>query len=552
MSDIFISYARTDRDRAQALAGALEQQGYSVWWDPHIPPGKTFDEVIEEALDNTKCVVVLWSKDSVKSDWVKTEAEEGKQRKILVPALIDKVKIPLAFRRIHAADLTKWQPNTPHSEFDSLLKAISEIVGPPPAKETETASVEASAAEQDRVESDSMRTDKELPTPTEVDSARPTPQPSETTSKTPTGVLSIKKEPPSTAADDSEIPKVEPPGSSVEPAPDETKRTERVPGTPGPGTKRFSGAAVGIGVAALILIVLVLYNVFEPKSPERIVVPPSKSEPAPSKPSQPEPSAPKTLTNSIGMKFVLIPAGTFTMGSPIDEPGRDNDETQHVVTIAKPFYMQTTEVTVGQWRIFVYKTGYRSEAETDGGVYVWAVSKMGKKTGTFWDNPGFAQADSHPVSCVSWNDAQAFIKWLNEKREGIYRLPTEAEWEYACRAGTRTRYYTGNSEADLNRAGWYADNSNDRTHPVGGKDPNSHGLYDIHGNVWEWCADWYADYLQGVVPDPQGPPKGSARVFRGGCWLNDASNCRSARRNSYPPGYRFLSLGFRLARSVAP
>ena len=150
MSDIFISYARTDRVRAQALAGALEQQGYSVWWDPHIPPGKTFDEVIEEALDNTKCVVVLWSKDSVKSDWVKSEAEEGKQRKILVPALIDKVKIPLAFRRIHAADLTKWQPNTPHSEFDSLLKAILEIVGPLPAREPEPAPVEPTPDETKR------------------------------------------------------------------------------------------------------------------------------------------------------------------------------------------------------------------------------------------------------------------------------------------------------------------------------------------------------------------------------------------------------------------
>jgi hypothetical protein len=137
MADIFISYARSDRARAQALARALEQQGYFVWWDPKIPPGKTFDQVIEEALDSARCVVVLWSTESVESDWVKEEAAEGKRRNILIPVLIDDVTIPLGFKRIQAANLTDWQADTTHSGFTNLLQAVSEIAGPPPAKKLE-------------------------------------------------------------------------------------------------------------------------------------------------------------------------------------------------------------------------------------------------------------------------------------------------------------------------------------------------------------------------------------------------------------------------------
>lgn len=129
MADIFLSYARSDREKAKTLAEALEEHGYSVWWDPKIPPGKTFDEVIEAAIDLAKCVIVLWSKESVKSDWVKTEASEGKRRQILVPALIADVKIPLEFRRIQAADLIDWQKEKSHQGFANLVSAVSEIVG---------------------------------------------------------------------------------------------------------------------------------------------------------------------------------------------------------------------------------------------------------------------------------------------------------------------------------------------------------------------------------------------------------------------------------------
>jgi formylglycine-generating enzyme required for sulfatase activity len=228
----------------------------------------------------------------------------------------------------------------------------------------------------------------------------------------------------------------------------------------------------------------------------------------------------KKFTNRIGMKFVLIPAGSFTMGNPPDEPNRDTDETQHEVNITKPYYLQTTELTQGQWK------------KVMGG------------------NPSYYEdcGDDCPVEKVTWDDARKFIKKLNQM-EGTnkYRLPTEAEWEYACRAGTETLYSF--DEVDkLGKYAWYWDNSESQTHPVGKKKPNAWGLYDMHGNVYEWCQDWYGDYPSNSVADPKGPDKGEYRVLRGGSWNNIARFLRSAFRNRYFPYYRLNYFGFRVAR----
>ena len=270
-------------------------------------------------------------------------------------------------------------------------------------------------------------------------------------------------------------------------------------------------------------------------------------------------SEPKAFTNSLGMKFVKIPSGSFMMGSGISasevenqyggkEKWYEREHPQHRVTISKPFYMQTMEVTVGQWRSFARDTGYKTEAETSGGAYVW-TGKWEKKEGTYWDNPGFEQTDNNPVTCVSWKDAQAFIKWLNRKEGKDYRLPTEAEWEYAARAGSRTRFCYGNNKDGLAEYAWYRDNSGKRTHSVGEKKPNSWGLYDMHGNVYEWCQDWYGEYSPGSVTDPTGPSSGSRRVVRGGSWSAYAGLCRSADHDRETPGLGCDYLGFRLARA---
>ena len=228
------------------------------------------------------------------------------------------------------------------------------------------------------------------------------------------------------------------------------------------------------------------------------------------------------LSNDLGMTFILIPADTFMMGSPATELDRDDDEIRHEVTLTQDFYMQTTEVTQGQW-----------QAVMD-------------------ENPSYSQncGLDCPVEDVAWDDVQEFIARLNaQSTDGYtYRLPTEAEWEYACRAGTETRYYTGNSEADLDRAGWYDNNSGDQTHPVGQKEPNGFGLYDMHGNVWEWCSDWYGTYPTGSVTDPQGPSSGEYRVLRGGSWRSIGWSMRCAIRLGLVPAARHDFDGLRLVR----
>ncbi len=249
--------------------------------------------------------------------------------------------------------------------------------------------------------------------------------------------------------------------------------------------------------------------------------------PSPAQVDEPAASAAAgSFTNDLGMKFVYIKPGSFMMGSPSSELGRYNDETQHRVTLSKGFYMQTTEVTQGQWQAI-----------------------MGS-------NPSYFSScgDNCPVEQVSWDDVQEFIRKLNSRTGKNYRLPTEAEWEYACRAGSSTAFANGGireigceHDPNLHAMGWYCGNADYKPHPVGQKQPNAWGLYDMHGNVWEWCSDWYGDYPSGSVTDPTGPSSGTFRVNRGGCWHFNAQNCRSALRIRLMPGNRFSNLGFRLA-----
>ncbi|MDQ7032934.1 MAG: SUMF1/EgtB/PvdO family nonheme iron enzyme [Desulfonauticus sp.] len=240
-------------------------------------------------------------------------------------------------------------------------------------------------------------------------------------------------------------------------------------------------------------------------------------------------------TNSLGMKFVLIPPGTFIMGSPRDELGHDYTEEQHKVTITKGFYLQTTEVTQGQWE-----------------------RVMGCNP-SFFLNCG----KDCPVENVSFYDVQKFIEKLNkieEKRNRRYRLPTEAEWEYACRAGINTPFNNGGTitEKDsfynkfLDKVGWYYGNSKEGTHPVAQKAPNRWGLYDMHGNVWEWTQDWYAKYPFGYSVDKGGPPSGCSKVRRGGSWRESPFFCRAAYRSSCRPEVRDPDMGFRLVMEILP
>jgi len=382
MSDIFLSYSRKDEARVRPIIRQLESLGWTVFWDRNIPPGKTWDEYIEMHLDAARCVVVVWSKDSVRSHWVKTEAEEGRRKQILVPLKIDEVTLSLAFRHIQAADLTAWNNDASHVQFKACIDAIAALV----------------------------------------------PQP-------------------------------------VRPA--------HVPVTP--------------------------------------------VEPPVAKPQLPE-------------NFVLIRGGTFMMGSPERETDRSTNETLHKVKVSD-FAICRYAVTQEEWQ---------------------------KVTGS---NPSSFKGDNLPVEKVSWDDCQAFIKKLNEKTGGgLFRLPTEAEWEYACRAGTTTPFSTGENltTGQANYDGYYPYRDYSKgayrktTVPVDSFQPNGFGLYNMHGNVWEWCSDWYGSVYyeecrkQGVVENPQGLETGSYRVLRGGSWNSFAGSCRSAYRSSGTPGARLICVGFRL------
>jgi formylglycine-generating enzyme required for sulfatase activity len=216
-----------------------------------------------------------------------------------------------------------------------------------------------------------------------------------------------------------------------------------------------------------------------------------------------------------GIEMVWCPPGAFLMGSPASEADRSNDETQHRVTLTKGFWMAKTETTQGQWE-----------------------SVMG-------DNPSHFKGMDLPVETVSWDDVQGWLVKMNERHPlpagWKWELPTEAQWEYACRAGTETAF-----AGDFDEMAWYSGNSGSKTNPVGTKQANDWGLHDMHGNVWEWCRDWYGDYPSGVASDPQGSAAGSFRVRRGGGWFNDPLNCRSACRNRSTPDGRYLSIGFRV------
>jgi formylglycine-generating enzyme required for sulfatase activity len=243
--------------------------------------------------------------------------------------------------------------------------------------------------------------------------------------------------------------------------------------------------------------------------------------------------SPKMITNSIGIKLVLIPKGTFLMGWPIKEEGRSNEEVQHQVIITEDYYLGVTEVTQGQYE----KVIGSNPSEFQKQFMRKSVSSM------------------HPVEQVSWEDAAEFCKTLSdlpeEKQAGrVYRLPTEAQWEYACRAGSKTAFGFGESSKSLGDYAWFGEHIKGQTHPVGKKKANAWGLYDMHGNVSEWCSDWYGDYPKGAVSDPFGPLKGSDRVNRGGSFGNIATLCRSASRSGFDPSsYRDHDIGFRVALS---
>jgi sulfatase modifying factor 1 len=308
-------------------------------------------------------------------------------------------------------------------------------------------------------------------------------------------------------------------------------------------------------------------------------------------------ATPPPAIDSLGIVFVRVPVGVFSMGS--DEPvaalvkaypalersrfeGLSDEAPVHRVRITRPFEMSRHEITVGQFRTFLQRSGHVPESVADGtGGYGYnpaydpATSRRGdafegRLPRYSWQNPGFAQSDDHPVVNVTWNDAVALARWLTQQEGRTYRLPTEAEWEYACRAGGNGRYQHGNDPTGLIRVGNTFDEDSavnwstwrDRatpgrdgysfTAPVGSFAPNAFGLFDLHGNVWEWVSDWYGEdyYAQSPQDDPAGPADGGVKVRRGGSWHSWPLYTRCSFRNWNSIQTRYTLVGIRLVREL--
>lgn len=258
----------------------------------------------------------------------------------------------------------------------------------------------------------------------------------------------------------------------------------------------------------------------------------------------PSPEPGKAFRNSLGMVFVWVGAGSFTMGSAEDP----NEGPAHAVRLTKPYFLQTTEVTVDEFRQFAQAAGYRSEAEVSGTGFASNGKDWVPTAGVSWQSPGFTQSGRDPVVCVTWNDARAFCEWLSRKEGRVYRLPTEAEWEFACRTGAPTRWPFAGDESQLPAYAWYTANAQGRTHPVGSLKANTWGFHDMLGNAWEWCGDFYTDVYPSDQPatDPAGPATGDRRAIRGGGWADGPSDLRPATRWGLPPTDPDNDTGFRL------
>ncbi|MDX2222677.1 MAG: SUMF1/EgtB/PvdO family nonheme iron enzyme [Rhodospirillaceae bacterium] len=263
-------------------------------------------------------------------------------------------------------------------------------------------------------------------------------------------------------------------------------------------------------------------------------------------------------------EMATVPAGSFVMGSPDSEAERDADESPaRAVTFARPFALSRFEITRGQYAAFVRATGH----VTGTGCSVWSDTKWEVRADASWQAPGFAQDDTHPVVCVSWHDATAYAAWLAARTGKPYRLPSEAEWEYAARGGTRTAYFSGNdphaicahdnghdltSKRVHTGMPWPPVNCDDgfaETAPAGSFPGNPFGVHDVHGNVWEWLADCYADSYAGAPTDGRAvdAPGCMQRVYRGGGWSVERRGRRAANRGRYDPAQRYGQLGIRVA-----
>ncbi|MGO9484055.1 MAG: SUMF1/EgtB/PvdO family nonheme iron enzyme [Rhodomicrobium sp.] len=519
MADIFVSYKRTDAARVAQIVALLEGEGWSVWWDTRLAGGEHWDAVIERELEAARGVVVVWSPASIDRDkayWVHLEAHHGRERGILVPVTIEGVMPPFAFKLIQARDLTHWNGAArqgAESFLADVKKTLDKAPGdsavtpqtPPVQHASPGAPAIALAAEEwgrlkDTADLTKLRRFVQHFASTyyaELAEER---------------IAELEEAARAKAAAEAAA-RAKAQAEAEARAKEEARRAE------------LKGKIGGIGDRDTLLSLL-------QEAPEAVAAR-LQALGFLRVPSQKE-GKPHTLWLKPGESFrdldtapemVIVPAGEFWMGSK-DGEGSDSERPRHKVTIPRPFAVGRYAVTFDEW----------DAARAAGGVS-HNPSDQGWGRGR------------RPVINVNWDDAQAYIKWLSSKTAQPYRLLSEAEWEYCCRAGTETPYSFGGKESDLDRYAWYSANSGSKTHPVGEKLPNEWGLHDMHGNVWEWCEDCWNGNYHNAPGDGSAwtTPGGTYRVLRGGSWGNYPQVLRAAYRVSIYPDSRNYVYGFRVA-----
>ena len=578
MSDIFISYASEDKNRVTSLAHALERKGWSVWWDRRIPAGKSFDEVIHEALKAAKSVVVVWSNTSVKSTWVKNESRSGLRRGVLFPVmLLEEVEIPLEFEHLQAAHLMDWHPGQAHAGFDQFLDDLAGIIGtplppvvqPPPVPQSLEPPIAPTrpTPEQDR-EPLPQRTDSVEPVSGQLDEQPFTPATLSTSWDADGHTAPVEHDEKALAASST-------PTLDREPAAKSRKSKRRGSGPRTTGTKQpieearsaaqdlggepvvslkptegaelihtdhsagadysdypthpvgstssFSFLPIGLGLLAVIgaLVYFLVFSQGPSPGPRDVVPYQSAAEP--------------TTTGKDGALMVLVPAGEFMMGSREEDKSADEDERSAHPVYLDAFYIDQYEVTTARYAKFFQQTNRRSPM--------------------VWPDQVLQQHGRKPVVGVDWNDAAAYCTWVGK------RLPTEAEWEKTARGTDKRQYPWGNAPPSKTLANFdhccdFKDYGalTDVGSFEGGK--SSYGAYDLAGNALEWVADWYAtDYYNqspsSLSRNPKGPSRGDGdRVLRGGSWHFVPGSVRSAFRYKKSPSVRNVYIGFRCAQDI--
>lgn len=557
MADIFLSYNREDQATAKVIATALQGEGFEVWWDTVLRAGQTYDEVTERQLHEASAVVVLWSSRSVRSKWVRAEATLGDRKSALIPVMIEQCDRPIMFELIQTADLTKWTGDLEDRQWKAFVEDVREHVqrkrvaaapapvaaAPAPAQTADAKdTIEAAFWLSIKDENDAsefaaylerypeghfaMLARKRLAALTPAPPPPPPPVAPPPVAPPPVAPQVVKAEPP----------RAPPP---FQPRPDVfQQKASAASATPVAPKRGGSPLPLIIGLVVVLAIgggaFMMLSKPAEAPATQvadalaQPVAPPAATlvaeaarAPAETPPAPPTPPVvEKTFRDCADCpEMMRLDGGKFMMGSPASEPGhRAWEGPQREVTIA-PLAVSLKEVTFAEWDACVAGGGCMNYTPTDKG---WGRG-------------------ARPAMMVSWTDARTYLKWLSGKTGKTYRLPTEAEWEFAARGGTTSAYWWGAKYA----SGKVPHGKTDET---GSHDANAFGLFDVSGNVAEWVEDCYANSFASAPVDGSAVSPGGCnqRVIRGGGWKANAADLRIANRSRLSPTTRDTAIGFRV------